>query len=84
MLSENKEVHRVRYAVVREKIRAHYGHGHDTSVTRDVETLNKAMRDHLSAKTDFDLANTDETMINLIGTWSRMSKIMRDMDERYA
>lgn len=36
-----------------------------------------------TATKEFNTNNSDETMINLIGLWARMSRIMRDMDDKY-
>jgi hypothetical protein len=49
----------------------------------DLAALDKAQTEHINAKTQFALLQSDATMINLIGTWARLTKIMRDMDDKY-
>jgi hypothetical protein len=49
----------------------------------DLAALDKAQMEHIQAKIQFARLQSDATMINLIGTWARMTKIMRDMDNKY-
>lgn len=49
----------------------------------DLSTLDKAHEEHIKAKVTFSTINSDNTMINLIGTWARMTRIIRDMDDKY-
>lgn len=41
------------------------------------------MQQYIHAKVEWSLHNTDETMINLIGTWARFTRIMHTVDNKY-
>jgi hypothetical protein len=69
----NRDTHRVRYAKTLAKITS----------SDDVRALQSAMQNYVSAKTDFSTVNSDETMIHLIATWARVSRVIREMDEKY-
>jgi len=75
--------HRTTVLFVRNEIKASYGMGNDIAVATDIDTLDAAHEAHIRAHNAFNTSNTDETMINLIGTWSRMSRIINHMDDKY-
>lgn len=50
---------------------------------KDLETFDAAHEDHIRAKTAFDTVNSDHTMINLIGTWARLQRLIWAMDDKY-
>jgi hypothetical protein len=49
----------------------------------DIAALDKAQIEHINAKTQYALLQSDQTMIDLIGSWARLTKIIRDMDDKY-
>lgn len=49
----------------------------------DLATLDKAHEAHIRARTAFATSETDATMINMIGTWARLTRVIRDMDDKY-
>lgn len=51
---------------------------------KDVANLDAAHEAHIKAKTEFSTSNSDFTMVNLIGTWARLNRIMMEMEEKYA
>lgn len=53
------------------------------NVAADLKALDIAAEAHIKAHTAFDTFNSDETMVNLIGTWARVTKVMRDIDDKY-
>lgn len=80
----NGELHHVRYAVSMAKIKSRFGTGIDLAVAHDVDALRDAMENHIRAKGQWATFASDQTMGNLVGTWSRMSRIMEEMEKRYA
>lgn len=50
---------------------------------KDIETLDDAHEAHIRAKTAFSTVNSDRTMINLIGTWARLNRVIMEMDDKY-
>lgn len=79
----DKTPHRIRYGALIARIKSAYGKGNDIAVAEDVETLKSAMENHIEAKLAWDHVNTDDTMIHLIATWARVSRIMYKLDEKY-
>jgi hypothetical protein len=74
MLCEDpKRPHRVTLAYMRQTI----------TDANDPETFDNANRAYISAKVAWSTINNDETMINLIGSWARLNKIIREMDDKY-
>lgn len=53
------------------------------TVPYDLDKLDTAHEEHIKAKVAFSVSNTDNTMINLIGTWARLNRIISDMDDKY-
>lgn len=49
----------------------------------DLEIINKAADAYIRANTHWQTFDNDENMIDLIGTWARMTKVIRDMDDKY-
>lgn len=49
----------------------------------DRQIVEEIVDKHIRAKLAFNSRNSDETMINLIGTWSRFTRIMYEMDDKY-
>lgn len=49
----------------------------------DVKELDAAHEAHIRAKTDFHVENSDRTMINLIGTWARLNRVMWSLEDKY-
>lgn len=50
---------------------------------KDIVILDTAHEAHIRAKVDFSTSNSDYTMINLIGTWARLNRVMMEMEEKY-
>lgn len=48
-----------------------------------VNELDNANEDYIRAKLRWSADNTDETMIDLIGTWARLNKHFRDIEDKY-
>lgn len=48
-------------------------------VHRDL--LDNAYREYIRAIGNFATVNSDDTMVNLIGTWARITKIIRDSED---
>lgn len=81
--SVDKETHRVRYGKTVAKVQLANRNGDNPAAANDLHTLRKAMEDHIRAKNAWDTNNTDQTMIHLIGSWARVTKIMLDLDAKY-
>lgn len=50
---------------------------------KELDEFDAAYADYVHAKVEWSVRNTDETMINLNGTWSRLNKLFRDLDDKY-
>jgi ribosomal protein L1 len=84
-MDETQEQHRVRYAVVFAKVQmAAERDGVVSKAAVDLKALKEGMEAYIHAKTAWTTNNTDETMIHLVGKWARMSKLLREADEKYA
>lgn len=77
----NRE-HRLNVLYVRDEIVTSAGYDPSTRLA-DITELDKAHEAHIKAKVQFSIRNTDNTMIDLIGTWSRLTKLIRDFDDKY-
>lgn len=49
----------------------------------DLIALDNSFEAHIKARTAYALEQGDDTMINLIGTWARVARVLRDLEERY-
>lgn len=49
----------------------------------DLKEISEAHESHIRAGTDYHTVNSDRTMINLIGTWARLSRVIIQMEEKY-
>lgn len=49
----------------------------------DRDRVLQAAEAHIKAKTAFDTKNSDDSMVNLIGTWARFSRMLWEMDDKY-
>lgn len=49
----------------------------------DRQKIDDANEQYIRAKAKWSTLDNDETMINLVGTWSRVSRIIREMDNKY-
>ncbi len=49
----------------------------------DRQKLDDAHWQYIQAKTKWTTLDNDETMINLVGTWSRLNRILNEMDAKY-
>ncbi len=67
--------HRVTYSATLGKIPAYNRH--------DARTLMDAWQAYISAKVAFDTTNTDDTMIGLIGSYARFTRIVNEMEKKY-
>lgn len=45
------------------------------------DLLDNAYREHIRALNAFTVVNSDDTMVNLVGTWARITKIIRDSED---
>lgn len=45
------------------------------------DLLDNAYREHIRALNAFITVNSDDTMVNLIGTWARITKVLRDSED---
>lgn len=52
-------------------------------VIEDLKEIDIANEAHIRAKTQFSTINSDNTMINLIGTWARLQRVIWKMDDKY-
>lgn len=50
----------------------------------DIAKIDAAHEAHIRAKVEFSTSNSDYTMVNLIGTWARLNRVMMEMEEKYA
>lgn len=80
-MSQEDENHRTTVLAMRAHVRAkgEYFPG----VIADLRELDEAHEAHIRSKTDFHVANSDRTMINLIGTWARLSRVMWKLEDKY-
>lgn len=78
-MREDEKPHRLKVHEVRNMILM----SKRQNIAPDIETLDNAHEAHIKAKTLFSVSNTDRTMINLIGTWSRLTRIMNELDIKY-
>lgn len=49
----------------------------------DLRRLDAAYEAHIRANNAWTLSNTDETMINLIGSWAKLTRTMMEMDLKW-
>lgn len=49
----------------------------------DLKEIDDANGAHIRARTEYSTINSDNTMINLIGTWARLQRIIMIMDDKY-
>ena len=80
----NGDQHHVRYAVAIAQIKRSYGNGNDIAVANDLDTLRSSVEAYIRAKGAFATTATDQTMANLVGTWTRTQRIMLQMENKYA
>lgn len=76
--------HRIIIQVIRARIVGKYGTGDDIRVADDITRLDEAAEAHIRARTAYSTHNSDETMINLVGTWSRVARVIRELEIKYA
>lgn len=50
---------------------------------KDKTEMDLAYSAFVNAQTDFSTFNSDHTMINLIGTWARLQRVIWSMDDKY-
>lgn len=84
----NSTNHRIILAVIRSRIIGKYGDLDNNSprsamVSADISRLDEATEDHIRARTAYHVTSSDETMTHLVGTWSRVSRIVRELEEKY-
>lgn len=60
-----------------------YSTRNNIEVAKDIEAFDDAHKEHIKAKVVWSTSNTDETMINLVGTWARMTRLINKMDDKY-
>lgn len=65
----------------RDRITSAYRYLPETSVDRQI--LSDAHTEYTRAKVAFSVVDNDDTMINLIGSWSRINRIMWQMEDKY-
>lgn len=65
-------------------MRAHVANSPNaTSRASDLADLDKAHEAHIKARTAYALEPSDETMINLIGTWARVTRNLWKLEDKY-
>ena len=79
----NPQQHHIRFAVAVAKLKLAVRNKPAATVDNDLHSLRDAMENYIRAKGDWATTNTDGTLHHLVGTWSRVSRILRDIEERY-
>lgn len=74
--------HFVTVAAVRNMIKAENAFPLVVNVT-DLAEIDAANEKYIRAKTHWSTRNTDATMIELIGAWARLNRILWLMDDKY-
>lgn len=83
-LSISTKPHREVVAEIRNLIKTGKASFFSTKVRDgDLVCLNDIFEAHIRARTDYSTVNSDYTMTNLIGTWSRLTRIILQMEEKY-
>lgn len=74
--------HRLTIAAVRRVVQGNFAVPSPERVA-DLKVLDAANEHYIKTKVLWSTNNTDTTMIDMIGAWSRMTKVLHDMDDKY-